>query len=232
MITGLSDYELERERLIARNRERLQELGIPGAASRLKPAVSSSISRSNNHKPAKPKPKRKAIADPLDNPTRRSTRLRAQSEPNSEIAGADELGQLIVDGLCPRCGLEMRASGSNLEKCTQHLALCTGLKEVYRPPISNSKTHRSWEERIAELELNGIVEFTDELATFVVVGSTGKHYQVSLSAENQTCQCIDHRIRRHACKHIRLILEKIGLDVTTADQWHSAVDSHFKKMLT
>ena len=38
---------------------------------------------------------------------------------------------------------------------------------------------------------------------FVVLGSTKNHYNVTLSDVRQTCQCVDFRIRRHNCKHIR-----------------------------
>ena len=46
---------------------------------------------------------------------------------------------------------------------------------------------------------------------FVVVGSTGKHYVIFLSNERRRCQCPDHRIRQHDCKHIRLVLEQLGI---------------------
>ena len=40
----------------------------------------------------------------------------------------------------------------------------------------------------------------------MVVGSTGKHYKVELGSQRRRCACVDHRIRRHDCKHIRLML--------------------------
>lgn len=41
------------------------------------------------------------------------------------------------------------------------------------------------------------------LCRFVVLGSTKKHYLVTLSNKQHSCQCIDFRIRKHECKHIR-----------------------------
>ena len=34
-------------------------------------------------------------------------------------------------------------------------------------------------------------------------GSTGTVYTVTLSDEGNSCQCVDFKIRKHACKHIR-----------------------------
>ncbi len=42
---------------------------------------------------------------------------------------------------------------------------------------------------------------------FVVLGSTKNHYTVTLSDDRHACQCVDFRIRKHECKHIRCALE-------------------------
>ncbi len=44
---------------------------------------------------------------------------------------------------------------------------------------------------------------TEPCCRFVVKGSTGRPYNVTLSKERFTCQCPDHRTRKHNCKHIR-----------------------------
>ena len=47
---------------------------------------------------------------------------------------------------------------------------------------------------------------------FVVLGSTGAHYKVvftkdkekrGFGAGNSRCECMDYRLRRHTCKHIK-----------------------------
>lgn len=48
------------------------------------------------------------------------------------------------------------------------------------------------------------------LCRFMVIGSTGNNYQVTLTDDKRKCQCMDHRIRRHDCKHIRLILANLN----------------------
>lgn len=51
----------------------------------------------------------------------------------------------------------------------------------------------------------------------MVVGSSGKHYTVTLQDEKPTCQCMDFRIRKRQCKHITLVLQSIG--APTASDW-------------
>lgn len=46
---------------------------------------------------------------------------------------------------------------------------------------------------------------------FAVIGSTGKHYVVTLSDPRQTCQCMDFRMRKRQCKHILLVLSGMGI---------------------
>jgi hypothetical protein len=42
--------------------------------------------------------------------------------------------------------------------------------------------------------------------------AAGKHYKVELNDEKRKCQCVDHRIRRHDCKHIKLMLKMLGIE--------------------
>jgi hypothetical protein len=49
----------------------------------------------------------------------------------------------------------------------------------------------------------------------------GKHYKVIFSDTKRSCQCIDHRIRKHDCKHIRLMLQTLKVPDKPQD-WFSA----------
>lgn len=55
---------------------------------------------------------------------------------------------------------------------------------------------KKMDEKLKELELNGLVDFNPGVdAKFVVLGSTGNHYTITLTDAKQSCQCVDHRIR-------------------------------------
>ncbi|KAK3285382.1 hypothetical protein CYMTET_7011 [Cymbomonas tetramitiformis] len=191
---NLTPYELERERLIARNRERLRALGIPAALLNLQ-------------KTAQPSPKiaeKKAASVPhkrkLDAPaapSRRSRRLNAG--PGGEGAEAADEEPLVELPDEPR---------------------------VYQSYAAG----RSWEERMAELALDGLVELTNAHVTIVVIGSRGNHYVVTLANDSQKCQCPDFRIRKRHCKHIRLVLEQLKIS-DRPNEWHSAVEERFTELI-
>lgn len=51
---------------------------------------------------------------------------------------------------------------------------------------------------------------SEEEATYVVLGSTGSVYYVTLKCnERSKCSCIDARIRSHNCKHILFVLVRV-----------------------
>lgn len=52
-----------------------------------------------------------------------------------------------------------------------------------------------------------------------MLGSTGKHYTVTLEDERQACECADYRFRRHHCKHLRLVLQQLGIP-DSPETWH------------
>lgn len=54
---------------------------------------------------------------------------------------------------------------------------------------------------------------------FAVIGSTGRHYNVDLADDRHTCQCPDFRVRHRACKHIKLVLQQLGISQDSND-WH------------
>ena len=49
------------------------------------------------------------------------------------------------------------------------------------------------DEKLSSLQLDGLVDFSDAAAKFIVLGSTKKHYTVTLSDAQHTCQCVDFR---------------------------------------
>lgn len=62
---------------------------------------------------------------------------------------------------------------------------------------------------------------------FAVIGSTGNHYVVSLSDGGvRKCQCMDHRVRKRDCKHIRLILGRLGIAADSSDDWRQVRARH------
>lgn len=49
------------------------------------------------------------------------------------------------------------------------------------------------DKKLSSLHLDGLVEFSEAEAKFIVLGSTKKHYTVTLSDARRTCQCVDFR---------------------------------------
>ena len=47
--------------------------------------------------------------------------------------------------------------------------------------------------KLCSLQLDGLVDFSEAAAKFIVLGSTNKHYTVTLSDARHTCQCVDFR---------------------------------------
>ncbi len=54
-----------------------------------------------------------------------------------------------------------------------------------------------------------------------MLGSTGSKYHVVLADDKPSCQCMDFRIRRRECKHIKLVLQQLDISSSPAD-WHQA----------
>ena len=63
-----------------------------------------------------------------------------------------------------------------------------------------------------------------------MIGSTGRHYTVELADERHTCQCPDFRMRRRACKHIKLVLQQLGISENSQD-WHKVQALHHHHLL-
>ncbi|CAL5223846.1 g6429 [Coccomyxa viridis] len=230
----LTPYELQRQRLIEQNRRRLIELGIPAAVAGLNNAVT-------QHKPpAKKREKRKPKE--RKQPTRASSRLKGEGAAEDE---ASELALFVINGDCPRCG-KVLSQGFK-----QHLGWCKGRRQEAQDSrdaegeegaddeldeeeedeqelaaIEASKeaerTQRM-DKKLSSLHLDGLVDFSEAEAKFIVLGSTKKHYTVTLSDARHTCQCVDFRIRKHNCKHIRLVLTQLDIAHSPGD-WKQAVE--------
>lgn len=187
---GLSEYERRRQQIIARNRQRLIELGLEKAVQDLRPLI--------QHKP-KPHKSRVRHSAGLEGPVRRSSRIQ----------------ELKEGGGKPR---RKRSPPPPLEDLHE-----ASRKRQRAAPGTSSHAHmKSEAEKLAELELGGLIDATEDHAKFMVLGSTGKHYTVTLSKEQHTCGCPDYRFRRHRCKHQQLVLSQLGVP-DNPEQWHEAV---------
>ncbi|KAK9833702.1 hypothetical protein WJX74_003212 [Apatococcus lobatus] len=224
----LSEYEQQRAALIERNRARLAALGLPDLVA--------SIDKDLKPKAKKPKKTSKAA----EAPSRHSRRLHDEEpEVDGEADEHVQFAMFIIDGECPKCGKVVTKGHRN------HWQGCSGTGEQRQqarddateddqePSISQpdrrAKSGRSLQERLSELEMGGLVELTDEHAKFVVLGSTGRHYTVTLSTGKGSCQCVDFRIRKHACKHQRLIYDQLG-EPPGSNNWHQAVEAQMQTM--
>ncbi|GMH34300.1 hypothetical protein BSKO_02134 [Bryopsis sp. KO-2023] len=207
-----NEFEAERERLIARNRALLEQLGISTAAEKLAETIKKS-------RPAKkprttPKPKKTASSQP----SRRSSRLaKSAGEDQSALEEdpASQFTKFVIDGECPKCARVVTRGHK------RHLESCQGRPENTADEIPLTEEEIAEQDRvqserdatkIRELELSGLIEYTEDAAKFAIIGSTGKHYVVTLSEARQTCQCMDFRIRKRACKHIKLVLKQLAIE--------------------
>ena len=197
----MSEYERRRAELIERNKQRLLALGLAHAVREV--VADATVQPSSS---AAVKKRKKTPASPLGGdgstnaPRRRSKRLRAK----------------VVGG---RDG----AQRADKQKEEQQEELLELVDEPRRASTSTNRSGRSWEERMSELELSGLVNCDETAAKFIVLGSTGNPYTVTLSDEKRSCQCVDHRIRKRDCKHIKLILKQLNCTETPSD-WFDAVN--------
>ena len=197
----MSEYERRRAELIERNKQRLLALGLAhavrvevGADATVQPSSSAAV------KKRKKKPASQLGGDGSTSaPRRRSKRLRAK-----DIGGRDG----------PQRAVKQKEQQEELLELVD---------EPRRASTSTNRSGTSWEERMSELELSGLVNCDETAAKFIVLGSTGTPYTVTLSDEKRSCQCVDHRIRKRDCKHIKLILKQLNCTETPND-WFDAVN--------
>lgn len=222
----MNPYELERLKLIARNRARLIALGIPSAVKELSALIPAP--RATSHRSKKPK-----VHKEPQEPTRRSARLQPGSSVGSSqlppsVEPGSELALFMIDGECPRCGrVSTRGHREHLSRCHGPVVLS---EEEIKAQAEEMK--RRDKDKLRALELGGLVDLTEEQALFIVVGSTGNHYKIKFSdgEKKRSCTCLDHRFRRHDCKHIRLVLQQLGLDKDEEkEKWREAVMRMFQQ---
>lgn len=210
-----NEYELARQRLIARNRERLLALGIEDAIRGL-----SALAPPPPPPPKKKQKKQERSSEPAA-PSRRSDRARGiKAEPAGDAA--EEAERQLARRRRIKEEEEEEEDPDAAAAARQARLAARGMTEA---------------ERMTHLELGGLVDFTDSEAVFIVVGSTGKHYCVRFKdrraaedgggggggkskkkdkddgAEGKmvaTCECMDHRCRKRDCKHIKLSAKEVG----------------------
>lgn len=200
-------FEKQRELLIKRNRERLLALGFDHGFDLHSTVTGVAASKK---KKRQQKPKEEKTSEVVSHEVRRSKRKR---KPDSQKT--DDDGEL---------------PSNTIDNDEQLVSLEDKPRPVYRKSGS-SVGARSWEERIAELELSGLVNFSkEEGAKFIVIGSTGNKYEVLLSDEKRKCQCLDHRLRKRDCKHIKLVLKQLETS-DDPDNWFDAVNKMVAKQL-
>ncbi|KAL4445856.1 hypothetical protein ABPG77_009055 [Micractinium sp. CCAP 211/92] len=246
--------ELERERaaIIARNRERLLALGIPSLVTELGGSKAAAAAKKRKEKGLAeaggkggdeewgPRPKRRQGAQP-EKPTRRSRRLQQaeehqkEEEENEKQRFERELGQFVVEGECPRCGKALeKAHRQHLQVCRAERGRGQGL--AWTHPLQGltreerQDRHKVLLARMSQLHLDGLIEMTQENAKFVVLGSKGNHYTITLKDDKHTCACLDYHFRRHNCKHIMLVLSQLGIE-EQPQEWRSAVNAKMDELL-
>ncbi len=246
----LTAYELQRAAIIARNRARLEEMGILESVKNLKALVAPApappaAAKRPAAKRARVKTEVKAEEEGGEGGPRRSRRIEgAATRPRRETAAqraTRELGEFVVSGDCPRCG---RAFES---RHAAHLAACAGGPKAKREPADGGRARadkvllsqlseqdkkderKRMLARMAALSMDHLVEFDDDSAKFVVLGSKGDPYTVALQDGKHTCTCLDHRFRRHNCKHILLVLRQLGKLDAPAD-WRAGVEARLGEL--
>jgi len=76
----------------------------------------------------------------------------------------------------------------------------------------------------------GLVDFSEDAAKFIVIGSKGDPYTITLADDKHKCTCLDHRFRRHNCKHICLVLSQLGV-LDDPSKWHSGVEAQLHQLI-
>lgn len=225
-------YEKRRRLTIEANRARLRALGIPGLVAALNPTA-----QRDSKRPLKPKRTLDRAAVP-EAARRKSRRVQGQTAPPED----DELGTFVVNGDCPYCGKVLQQNHKvHLGRCKRSgrprrdmTAEADGAQpedehgeedeeELQQLALDEEAERlKRQDDKLQDLNLDGLIDFDKDHARFVVLGSTKNYYKVELRTDKQSCECMDHRLRRHACKHISLVLTQLGI-VNEPATWHKAV---------
>lgn len=176
---------------------------------------------------------------------RRSKRIRdiesrpKEVEETAEAKYERQLGEFIVDGECPKCGkIYEKGHRAHLLSCGGPRAPSStkGYSAMDRKLLADlteedkKDSKKRMLARMKALALSGLVDFTPEAAKFIVIGSKGDPYTVTLADEKHKCTCLDHRFRRHNCKHICLVLSQVGA-LENPEMWHSAVEAQMEELI-
>lgn len=240
-----------------RNRERMLALGLPAIVRTIEglagvPAKPPAAKRPKKEKkPAAPKIKAEPSAEEegeAEGGPRRSARIRgAVTRVKEEEEAAEErferqVGEFIVDGTCPKCHrVYEKGHRAHLRACEgPRPAPGDGTARGYSAMDRELLAELSEEERkdskkrmlarMKALSIGNLVDFTPEAAKFIVIGSKGDPYTVTLADEKHKCTCLDHRFRRHNCKHICLVLSQVGA-LEDPSTWRGAVESKIDDLI-
>jgi len=236
-----------------RNRERMFAMGLPSLMRTIEniagpPPKPPPKKRVKKQKPA-PKVKEKTEEgeeEEIEGGPRRSRRkrntIKKEKEETAEERFERQVGEFIVDGECPKCGkIYEKGHRSHLRSCggpkatagdgsTKGYSLLDKelLSELTEEERKDSQ--KKMMARTKALAISNLVDFTPEAAKFIVLGSKGDPYTVTLADEKHKCTCLDHRFRRHNCKHITLVLSEIGA-LEDPDAWKSAVERSLDNLI-
>jgi hypothetical protein len=228
---------------IQRNRERLAALGLPGLVQKFQKIVSQPKSQKKKRKRQDTERVSTVVKKEDGEELRRSSRLRNSVKEEEETAEARyqrQLGEFLVDGTCPKCGrVFQKGHRAHLRSCSgpRHPSVGrTGYSARDRellaeiPEEDRADSKKRMIARMKALELSGLVDFVpaDPSASFIVIGSKGDPYTVTLSDEKHRCTCLDHRFRRHNCKHICLVLSQLDTLDNPAG-WFAALQGQMDK---
>ena len=181
---------------------------------------------------------------------RRSSRVRGivahrkEEEEAAEERYERQLGEFLIDGECPKCGAIFSKDHR------KHLMSCQGpkpkagdgstrgyslldkelLSELTEEEKKDSKKRMM--ARTKALSLSNLIDFTDDHAKFIVIGSRGNPYTITLKDDKHHCTCPDHRFRRHNCKHICLVLSTLGtLEDPDPEAWRDGVERSLDQLI-
>jgi len=226
---------------IQRNRERLAALGLPGLVQKFQKIVSQPKSQKKKRKRQDTERVSTVVKKEDGEELRRSSRLRNSVKEEEETAEARyqrQLGEFLVDGTCPKCGrVFQKGHRAHLRSCSGPPNPTKGYSARDRellaemPEEDRADANKRMLARMKALELSGLVDFVpaDPSASFIVIGSKGDPYTVTLSDEKHRCTCLDHRFRRHNCKHICLVLSQLNTLDNPAG-WFAALQSQMDKL--
>jgi len=240
-----------------RNRERMLSMGLPSLMRTIQniagpPPKPPPKKRVKKEKPA-PKVKVKTEEgaeekeeEEIEGGPRRSRRnrnaIKKEKEETAEERFERQVGEFIVDGECPKCGkIYEKGHRSHLRSCGGPKATAgDGSTKGYSLLDKELLSELTEEERkdsqkrmlarMKALAISNLVDFTPEAAKFIVLGSKGDPYTVTLADEKHKCTCLDHRFRRHNCKHICLCLSQIGA-LENPTTWKGAVERSLDELI-